>query len=348
MRFDTNRLNEISIFDVAAKLGIVVKRNKAKCFMHEEKTASLSFNKKGNYWNCFSCGKGGGSIELVKKKTGLEFSDACQWLMNEFNLIGTKRSQISIRKITKNNLKAPNPVMSSKCQRNITVYEWIINHSVLTTAAKKFLFNQRKYPEELISKLQIRSVDDTKLLYQQCINAFGFERLIKCGLVKEQINTHGEGFLGFIWWQPMILIPYFNLSGEVISIQARNLDSSSKYRYINLSMIETCIFNLQIINELSEGQQLIICEGVTDCISSLAMGKPAIGIPGAAGFKKEYVQLLKSFKLIVVPDNDSAGQLFEKRIKNLFMQNGKEIFVSLLEKRYKDLSEFYIQKYCKS
>jgi DNA primase len=345
MTFDIKKLNEISVFDVAQRLGIIINRGKAKCFLHEEKTASLSFNKKGNYWNCFGCGQGGGTIDLVTKKTGLIFSDACQWLISEFNIGGASKSYRKIKINPSRPLKLNIASSNNVFQPDPVVYKWIIDNSSLSENACEFLFVQRKYPKELISKLQIKSVENTKSLYQQCSLIFGSDRLIKCGIVKENINE-GETYLSFKWWQPTILIPFFNIDGDIISIQGRNLDSSSKYRYINLQGVETCIYNLQIINELSKGQEIIICEGVTDCISALSMGKPAIGIPGATGFKKEYVEYLKNYKLIVIPDNDKAGQLFERKIRSLFTQNGKEVFVSQLDKKFKDLSEYYINEFC--
>jgi DNA primase len=348
MTFDSNKLNEISVFDVAERLGIIIKRGKAKCFLHDEKTPSLSFNKKKNFWYCFGCGQGGGTIDLVTKKTGLVFSDACQWLINEFNISSVKKTYGKIKIPTSKASKLSNEKLESIYHPDSVVYKWIIDHSSLSNSAKEFLFSQRKFPEELITKLQIKSTDDTKLLYQQCLLTFGVDRLIKCGIVKENTNSRGDIFLGFKWWQPTILIPYFNVSGAIISIQGRNLDPSSEYRYINLNGIETCIYNLQIVNELSKGQELIICEGVTDCIASLSMGRPAIGIPGASAFKEEYVELLKSYKLILVPDRDETGPILEKKIKNLFLKNGKEVFVSKLDKNFKDLSDYYIHKFCKS
>jgi len=348
MAFDYNKLNEISVFDVAERLGIIINRGKAICFLHDEKTASLSFNKKGNFWKCFGCGQGGGSIDLVIKKTGLVFSDACKWLVNEFNISGAKKTYRKTKTTSSKTLKLSSGSFPNSYHPDSVVYRWIIDHSSLSNQACEFLFSQRKFSKELISKLQIKSTDNTKLLYQQCSLTFGVDRLIKCGIANEYTNNSGEIFLGFRWWQPTILIPYFNLSGEIISIQGRNLDSSSKYRYINLNRIETGIYNLQIINELYKGQELIICEGVTDCISSLSMGRPAIGIPGASAFKKEYVEILKSYRLIIVPDNDNAGLMFEKMIKNIFLQNGKEVFVSKLDKSFKDLSDYYIYKFCKS
>lgn len=61
------RLDRISVYDVAAKLNIEIKGNIAQCFMHDDQHPSLRFKKSNNSWKCYVCDKGGHSIELVKQ-----------------------------------------------------------------------------------------------------------------------------------------------------------------------------------------------------------------------------------------------------------------------------------------
>jgi DNA primase len=85
--FNTDELKNISIIEVAKRLGIQVKNEKAMCFNnHDRKTPSLSFNTRENYWNCFGCNQGGDSIRLVQKYYGCSFEEACTWLSKEFNI----------------------------------------------------------------------------------------------------------------------------------------------------------------------------------------------------------------------------------------------------------------------
>ena len=88
-------------------------------------------------------------------------------------------------------------------------------------------------------------------------------------------------------------------------------------------------------------------EGVTDCISCCLMGKKAIGIIGAHGFKNEYVQLLKDFEICVIPDNDTnrTGNKFADRIRQVFYSVGKTIRIINLENKYKDISEYYMKEW---
>jgi len=75
-RIDTEALEIIDILSVARALGIQVKNKKALCFLHDEKTPSLSFNTRTNKWKCFGCAQHGGVISLVMQYKKWDFIKA--------------------------------------------------------------------------------------------------------------------------------------------------------------------------------------------------------------------------------------------------------------------------------
>jgi DNA primase len=107
--------------------------------------------------------------------------------------------------------------------------------------------------------------------------------------------------------------------------------------------MEIVPFNLQILNTLNKNDILVITEGITDCISCNLMGKNAVGILGANGFKKEYLEYLKDFDIYVIPDNDCSGQTFYNKIREQFVSIGKTVDVRFLRDKYKDISEYYME-----
>ena len=56
------KLDALSVYDVAEKLGLIVSRDKALCFMHHDHHPSLFFKKSNNSWKCYVCDKGGHSM----------------------------------------------------------------------------------------------------------------------------------------------------------------------------------------------------------------------------------------------------------------------------------------------
>lgn len=346
MKYDLDNLNKIPILQVAEKLGLKVIRKTSSCFLHDEKSPSLKFNTNKNYWKCFGCGEGGSVIDLVCKKTGLTFPEACKWLSNDFQIGKIYSTRSASKNDSSNNLIVS--IKKNEFKADTEVYKWIINNCVLDQEAKDYLINRRKFTIETILKFQIKSLNLDQNFYVDCVNRWGIERLLKCGIVKQFKNKHNdEKFCGLIWWTKTILFPFFNRSGEIIYLQGRNIDESHKIRYINLEGVETTLFNQPVLEELNKNDVLVICEGVTDCISSCIMSRPAVGVIGATGFKAEYVKLLKDYNIIVIPDNDKAGLTFANKIKKLFYKIGKEVKIVKLDHEYKDINDFYSKKYIK-
>ena len=78
------------------------------------------------------------------------------------------------------------------------------------------------------------------------------------------------------------------------------------------------LYNLQSL-EHENLHTVVICEGPADTISaSVALrdydGIAIIGVPGAQAWRPEYAQLLQGLKIVVVADNDAAGQTLESAI----------------------------------
>jgi hypothetical protein len=93
-QFDTRRLNEIPITEVARRLGDKVQRKGSSsvtlCPWHDDHHPSLSLCERTgkNFCHCFSCGKGGDVISFTMQHEQWTFQEACQWLSTEFG-IGT-------------------------------------------------------------------------------------------------------------------------------------------------------------------------------------------------------------------------------------------------------------------
>lgn len=92
------KLDALSVYDVAEKLGLTVSRDKALCFMHQDHDPSLHFKKRNNSWKCYVCDKGGHSIELVKRYNNYSFQEACVWLSRAFNISIPESKGVKLKK----------------------------------------------------------------------------------------------------------------------------------------------------------------------------------------------------------------------------------------------------------
>ena len=366
-----DRLRSIDILEVGRKLGIslcgreTAKGRMAHCFLHKDDTPSLRLWKDVNAWKCYSCDHKGDVISLVMEYQGCDFKEACQWLAAEFNIYlpgntlyevtkqdATKKSQLNILPpsygVTPSRLPRlsgeSNPL--SKGESRIIdseVLEWIVSRAKLSEAAKRFLFEERKYKPEVVEELHIGSITDGKKLCDLLIQEFGEERCLKSGVVKD--GKYGK----YLFFKtPCLIIPYYDIDGRLLTLQSRYLRwQNGEYdnqtvndrkvpRFQFLEGSVTSIYNQPILKTMKRHETLYIAEGVTDCIGLLSAGHKAIAIPGAAAFKPKDAELLKDFSLYMFPDKDAAGsRLFETL--NHYMKVRK----LQLPDSVKDFSDYY-------
>lgn len=76
--------NSVDIEDAAERYGMDVRRGKACCPFHSDRTPSLSF--KDGRFKCFGCGESGDVTDLVAKLYGISLHDAAARLNADYNL----------------------------------------------------------------------------------------------------------------------------------------------------------------------------------------------------------------------------------------------------------------------
>lgn len=337
MHFELERLKSLNILDVANKLGLDVHsyRKKVRCvsIFHEDRNPSMNFIQKSNSWKCYSCGASGSVIDLVMEVNRLDFASACKWLYSAYRF-GSQVKQVYLKKTSPFKINHINRPYQPAIKPNPEIYQWIIQNTQLSESAKDFLYKERKLSSDVVESLNIRSINDSVSFFNKAKTKWGTEALNKCGFEK----------MGAAWYRKPILFPYYNKDGNIIQIQARATEAKNNTeRFANITGVETCIYNMQIVNSLKIGEDLFIFEGVTDCLAALSIGKKAVAIPGASSYKEEYTHMLKYYNIKLIPDNDSAGNSFVEYIKNSFMPFCVNVNVFNLPEDCKDFSDYYIK-----
>ena len=334
-----DKINELSILSVAEKLEIRVKRKRALCFIHDDSHPSLHFNTGKNTWKCYVCNKGGGVINLVMEKLGIEFVDACKWLADQFNIIIPEDD--GYRKHFKK--KTVKPAVKQKVEpqivTDIELYEWVVRRTILSEQARQFLYEERKYSEEVVRELGIGSVTYPDRLVNALVNRFGEERSIKSGLVKR-----GQYGLYLHFYTPCLLFPYKNMEGRVVNLQSRYLGTKKetpRFQFIQNAQIS--MFNIGVLNEMELGEKLFLSEGITDCIALLSSGRKAVAIPSATLLKEEQLNLLASRNLYMYPDRDEAGERLFSELQDSLGKLGAMVVRVSLPKGCKDFSDYYLK-----
>lgn len=337
---EIERIKQLDIIHLARKLGLDVsaQKRKIKCFVHDDKNPSLSFNVSKKIWKCFSCSAGGSNIDLIMAVKKCDFKSACDWAKREYSFnssistFNTKKKSI-VRIVNPPVEKVINPI-------NSKIYKWIIENTDLNEHAFNFLVNERKFKPEIISQQQIKSIIDYNSVFTKAVEKWGEKNVVASGFPKY--------IKGTAWSRTPILFPYFNLENKIIYIQARSLNPiDPKERFANLKGIDTYIYNAPVLNTLNYGDDLFIFEGVTDCLAALSYGINAIAIPGATSFKDEYIELIKDYNICMFPDNDNAGKSLFNRIQTGLNKYCVVIDVKRIPNKYKDFCDLYINEFTK-
>ena len=365
-KYELEKLRDLSIEEVAQQLGMQVNaHHKALCPFHDDHHASLSFSKRKNTCRCFVCmEKSLGPIDLVMKQKHVDFLVACHWLADRFGIslagrkpawVYSKNSAYGSQRVTRENPKE-NKASNGEIRENpcnpwekedppsfdASRYVRFFEHPWLSDEARKFLFEERGIDERVVRWCRLSSWQDRQ-------------------------GTH--------WLQ----IPYFDMQGNLIGMQNRNLDYShfpaDSTDSTDLSMadgsgIGSCsterkrkgkkeiprfrfpygakcgIYNLPVINRMKSGDELYITEGCSDCWAMLSAGHKAIAIPSATLLTPEDKELLTdlsrrlSISWHMYPDRDAPGE-------RLFLQL-QELLPSLqhhqLPPGCKDFAEAFVKE----
>ena len=294
------KVREIPVEQAAEVLGLTVKRHKSLCPFHDDTVPSLTFNVRKNTFRCFVCDAHGGTIDLAMHLLNLKFADAVCWLAQSFGVAITEEmpkrfANITPRKVAPVKKSSPLTPEPSPDIRHLSM---LVAQTYLNEEAHRFLFDERKLHPAVVKWLGISSISSP---------------------VPMSSDYRSSWFNA-----PSLLIPYRDVDGKLLSVQARYLGQEGKPRFQFPRGSKCHIFNLPVLKLLQSGEELWISEGVSDCMALLSSGRKSIAIPSATLLKQEDVMLLSSFassfslSMHIYPDQDEPGRRLYFDLKACF------------------------------
>lgn len=306
-KYELDKLRNLPIEGVADRLGLKVKKHKALCPFHADSHPSLSFYTKRNMYKCFVCDAHGSPIDLTMKITGKPFVEACRWLADEHNVILTEWK--------------PAEKPRKEYPPDVEYLGRLVEHPVLNTEAREFLFRERRLHPAVVKWMGIASIS-----------------------VATPCWRFGKPYYD----APSLLFPYRDRTGRLMNVQSRYLGKEEgvpRFRFASRS--ECRIYGLPVVERLQTGEGLWLSEGVTDCLALLSSGRKAIAIPGATLFKPEDVKLLATLKtekrtvFHIFPDRDEAGERLYRQLVNAINGIGACLIRDELPDGCKDFGQWW-------
>ena len=314
---DIAKLKELPIESVAERLGLRVERHKSLCPFHDDSHPSLTFDVRRNRFKCYVCDAHGGAIDLVEKKLGLGFKDACRWLADSSNVI--------LEETTLRQAQEPTKTTEAK-PFDASRYARFFERPFINQAAGEFLFEKRHLDPRVVRWCRLTS-------WKNWLQIPYFDI---------------EGNLTGVQWRNLMRLEAATLSNPVRSAGVTKQESESGWKPVprfKFPYGSQChIYNLPVLKLLKPGEELWIAEGCSDCWALLSSGHKAIAIPSATLLKPKDLEVLLSLSssssFHMFPDADVPGERLFLKLKELLPQ----LIRHQLPASCKDYSDYYLSQ----
>lgn len=243
------------------------------CPFHDDRTPSLTINRKSQRWKCFGCSKGGDAIAWLRERRGLSFKEAVAQL-------GVLLESLPHR------AAMPGSVLSLKAERDVDPgwsrqAELVVRDCVKALAqdagkrARVWLLN-RGLRIETLTRWQI-------------------------GFNSQDATRHG------LWVEHGITIPWA-LHGEIAAINVRRPVGDPKYKMVGGSSRHGLFLGDAIVH----GRPSLLVEGEFDALLGWQLAHDFINVVTCGGAadrpdRTAIHQLLTSPLILVAYDADAAG-----------------------------------------
>ena len=361
MKYPKEYLNEIKLrLKVSQVVGKTVQlKKRGKEFIglspfKNEKTPSFTVNDDKEFYHCFSTGEHGNIFDFLMKTKLVGFGEAVKILAAEAGMQPYRFSNFDKKK-----------------DLRFQTYKKIFKD--YSDFATKQLFEannqeslnyllKRGLNKSIIEKFKIGFVPWKNNFYEDLVKKYTEEEINLTGLYYKSEKT--EKFIDR--FNSRVIFPINNISGETVAFGGRIIRDGKLAKYINSPETEfykkgNMIFNLDKAKDLrSQTDNVLIVEGYMDVVSLYASGiRNVISNSGTALTERQIDLIWKFFSNpIICLDGDPSGQNAALRIaEKLFpfineknkiffsmipegkdpdefiRENGKELFIKLLEKK---------------
>ena len=303
------------------------------CPFHNERTPSFSVSKSKGICKCFSCGKGGNTINFLMELEHLSYQEAIRWLAKKYN-IEIKEHEVSEKEREADNLRES---LYAANQFALDHFE----HNMYDTDEGRNVgyeyFRERGINDEMIRRFHLGYSMKRNNALTTAATAAGYDEkyLLATGLSgkSERDNSLYDKY------RERVMYPIFSVSGRVIGFGGRILSKEkSAEKYINSPENEIyhksyTLYGLyQAKQAIVKQDRCILVEGYMDVISMHQAGIENVVASSGTSLTEDQIRLIHRFtsNVTVIYDSDPAGIKASLRGIDLVLAAGKEVKVVLL------------------
>jgi DNA primase len=274
---------------------------------------SCSLNERTNRFRCWSCGNAGSNVDLVAQVHRSSPADAARWITGQHPL-------------------PPPSVLPGAVPRpeylQAMIEDLLLLCGELSSAAVRYL-EGRGIDPKVARRCRVTDVSDYAAVDRGLRERYPRQDLVAAGLFS--VKGHLRLF------KHTLAFPFLQ-GGRATYLTARRLDSDEKPKYLSINGPMLGPYNEDIF--LEDGA-VWIAEGVTDTLTLLSEGLPALGIIGAFGFKSTWAGMFLDRDVRIVLDGDEAGRIGSTEIARLLQTAGANVEVMKLPEEM-DVNSYYV------
>ncbi len=323
---------EVSIERLAEARGVKLKRYGKElmglCPFHEDRNPSLCIDPVQNVWHCKgACGKGGSVIDWVMCAEGVSFRHAVELLKRDFLPLAAKQPGPPPKESTTVKL----PPLAEHSLDDKKLLELVVRHYhetlKQTPEAQQYLIKRGLGSAEMIEQFQLGFANRT-LNYRvpDKNRKQGQEQrgqLENLGILRKSGHEHFNG---------SVVIPVFNLEGEVVEMYGRKItrltalrEGSEAHTYLRGPM--RGVWNEQA---LIASKEIILCEALIDALTFWCAGyrhvTASYGVNGFTDDHRVAFQKHGTKRIYIAYDRDDAGERAAGKLAEELMAMGMECF----------------------
>lgn len=290
------------------------------CPFHNEKTPSFVVYPETQSFYCFGCGAGGDVITFIKKINNVDYIEAVKFLAGRAGMAlpeeddQTGRLRSRIISINKDAARFYFSRLNSDAGRVGRAY-----------------WRGRGLSDATIKRFGLGYAPDSFRETRDHLKSLGYteDELLAAGLIKRS-----EKGGTFDFFRHRVMIPIFDLRGNVIAFSGRKLDPEQPGgKYVNSP--ETLVYKksrtLFALNfaKKSQTRRYILCEGNLDAISMHQAGFTTAVAGCGTALTAEQVKILSEYadEVVLCYDSDEAGQKATRRAISLLSVSPLKISV---------------------
>ena len=291
------KIHDTSIVTVADKLGIKLygmgdEGRRACCPYHEDQHPSLHFSTKRGCFKCFVCGAKGDAIKLVQDQENLTFTEACEWIIKECNIIVTDDAP-SIKSVVNNKTSSISP-LPSDIKTMVPLSPDLVSRSMSPNS------------EFCKSVVAAGYLSDSQLRHAAARYRLGCTK--DGGVIFWQIDEQQRVHTGKImYYQPDCHRDKQHNPTWVHSLMKSQLPQ--KYEF------HPCLFGQHLLTSDLGHQPSAVCivesEKSAVILSEKCPDFIWLSCGGLQMFKPELLAPLVNYKVIIFPDTDETGEAFK-------------------------------------